>query len=519
MIDRRKVTPDMFARFHLGMKLYKWQVKAMLSVWMKHKTAVRAANGSGKTACLVTPLLLWFLWRYPKGRALVTSGSWNQIATQLFYNLHLHKHRPCFKGWTFNNSAIMTPQGGFIVGLSTVNPGRAEGYHERVTDEREELDLTDFLKVINAATDKYDLMEDEPDSPVMYIVDEAKTVPDPIFTAIDRCTITYRLYCSSPGGPSGQFYRCFSSEARAFTRIVVQAAYKDANGNIDYERTDCPHIKRSKIRDIVNRYGLESPLTLSMVFAEFMLQEGSLVITEMELQHAIDNPPPRKEGIAFGASDFAAGGDEDTTSVCAGNWARVVDAFRLRNTVQSRRRHIKTLQQWGVEDGNAIGDADGLGKVQVQDVQEEGFDMEEFHGGAPCEEDDNYRNQITAAYNITALLIKRGLLDVSEMDKGLPGEGELFKQLTTRKNEIDDRGKLRIQPKEKYKQEGYHSPDRADSFCMAVYWAWIQSGGWDGLFRYESDNGEQTPERATRTMAQEVEETLIAPHDEDLLIL
>ena len=151
--------------------------------------------------------------------------------------------------------------------------------------------------------------------------------------------------------------------------------------------------------------------------------------------------------------------------------------------------------------------------------EEEGFDMEEFHGGAPCEEDDNYRNQITAAYNITALLIKRGLLDVSEMDKGLPGEGELFKQLTTRKNEIDDRGKLRIQPKEKYKKEGYHSPDRADSFCMAVYWAWLQSGGWDGLFSYESDNGEQTPERATRTMAQEVEDTLIAPHDEDILVI
>lgn len=40
-----------------------------------------------------------------------------------------------------------------------------------------------------------------------------------------------------------------------------------------------------------------------------------------------------------------------------------------------------------------------------------------------------------------------------------------------------------------------------------------------GTFRYESDNGEQTPERATRTMAQEVEDTLIAPQGDDILIL
>lgn len=492
MIDKRRVTPDIFARVYLGIKLYKWQVKAMLSVWLKHKTAVRAANGSGKTACLVTPLLLWFLWRYPKGRAIVTSGSWNQIGTQLFHNLHLYKNKACFKGWSFNNESIKTPQGGFVVGLSTINPGRAEGYHEKVQDEREELSLQDYLALVQSAIREYDLDRTEQDSPVMYIVDEAKTVPDPIFTAIDRCTITYRLYCSSPGQSTGQFYRAFTTEAHAFTRIVVQAAYKDASGNVDWSRTDCPHIKRSKLEDIIRRYGMESPLTLSMIFAEFSLSEGDLVISELELQHAIDNPPPRLEGEMFGACDFAAGGDEDTTAICGGNWAKCVDAFRLKDTVQSRRRHIAVLRQYGVDDGNAVGDADGLGKVQVQDMQEEGYYIEEFHGGAPCESDPNYRNEITAAYNVTALLIKRGLLDVSEMDKGLPGEGELFKQLTTRKNEIDDRGKLRIQPKEKYKKDGYHSPDRADAFCMAVYWAWRNSGGWDGLFAYEVERKKDT---------------------------
>ncbi|MGN0874545.1 MAG: DEAD/DEAH box helicase family protein [Akkermansia sp.] len=481
MIDRRLVTPDMFALFYLGICPYAWQIACMRAVWQRKKVALRAANGSGKTANVVAPLLLWFLWRYPRGRAVVTSGSWNQIATQLFHNLRLHKDRPCFAGWSFNKEQVSTPQGGFIVGISTNNPGRAEGYHESIAEPEESIGLyRDYVaKVRNFTRSLRGEAEQEEESPVMYIVDEAKTVPDPIFTAIDRCTITYRLYCSSPGACSGQFYRCFTREASSFVRIVAQAARPGPNGTVDYESTDCPHIKRSKVQDVVRRYGIDSPLTRSMVFAEFTGDGDSYVITPSELQYAIDHPPERTHGTTFGAMDFAAGGDESTTSVACGNWARCVEAFHEPNTVTARRRQVATLQKWGVREGNAIGDADGLGKPIVQDMQDEGYWVDEFHGGSPCEEDPNYANLISQAWIVTGLLIKKGLLDVSEMDRGLPGEGTLFDQLTSRKIEFDARGRCRIQPKDKMKKEGRRSPDRADSFCMAVWYNWHENGGWD----------------------------------------
>lgn len=479
-IDKRLVTPEMFARFYLGLDLYVWQIEALHAVWMREKVAVRAANGSGKTARLVAPALLWFLWRYPKGRAIVTSGSWNQIATQLFYNLHLYKHLPIFHGWTFNNDCISTPQGGFIRGLSTNNPGRAEGYHENISDpEREHLFLKEYLKLIRKSTKEYNLEQEDEESPVMYIVDEAKTVPDPIFTAIDRCTITYRLYCSSPGGTFGQFYRCFTSEADAFVKIVVRSATLRKDGTVDYEATDCPHIKRSKIEDIVNRYGVDSPFTQSTIFANFMEADGLLVISESELLYAMENPPERTEGTVFGAMDFAAGGDETTTSICSGNYARCIQAFRSKDTVQSRKRQIQALTDAGVVEGNAIGDADGLGKPIVQQMQAEGYWVEEFHGGRPCKdaESDNYANTISEAWCITGQLIKKGLLDVSDMDKGLQGSGTLFKQLTNRPLEIVTGGKVRVMPKKDMKKKlNLTSPDRADSFCMAVWLAYKMGG-------------------------------------------
>lgn len=505
MIDKRKVTPDMFAMFYLGMVPYTWQIVAMRSVWMRHKTALRAANGSGKTATVVTPLLLWFLWRFPKGRAIVTSGSWNQIGTQLFHNLKLHEHKPCFHGWNFKGGFIRTPQGGFIIGLSTNNPGRAEGYHENVSEpEAEHLFLKEYLKLIRETSKEYNLESEEAESPVMYIVDEAKTVPDPIFTAIDRCTITYRLYCSSPGAAAGQFYRCFTSEAAAFTKIVVQAAKLREDGTVDYAATDCPHIKRSKVEDIIMRYGLESPLTRSMIFAEFSEAEGNLVITESELMHAIKNPPARIEGTIFGAMDFAAGGDETTTSISYGNVARCIQAFSSKNTVQARRRQVKALTEAGVEEGNAIGDADGLGKPIVQDMQEEGYWVEEFHGGAPCKDDDNYTNTISEAWIVTGLLIKKGLLDVSEMDNDLPAAGTLFKQLSSRPIEFDGRGRLRIMSKKDMKKKlNLSSPDRADSFCMAVWLNWKNGGILDLEQRTYSDGDRPMPTDEEKLFAPE----------------
>ena len=64
---------------------------------------------------------------------------------------------------------------------------------------------------------------DDPSSPVFFVVDEAKTVPDEIFDAIERCTLQFCIYLSSPGKPEGQFYRCFHEEKDLFCPMVVTA--------------------------------------------------------------------------------------------------------------------------------------------------------------------------------------------------------------------------------------------------------------------------------------------------------
>lgn len=46
--------------------------------------AVAAANGSGKTTGIVAIAVAWFLDKYPRGKVIITSGSFNQLQNQLW---------------------------------------------------------------------------------------------------------------------------------------------------------------------------------------------------------------------------------------------------------------------------------------------------------------------------------------------------------------------------------------------------------------------------------------------------
>lgn len=430
-LQHPKIDPATFATCVLGISPYNKQVRTLLAVWKGYKTCLRAANGSGKTAIVVATLCLWFLDQYPRGRCCVTSGSWTQVERQLFYNLRCHAANPRFAGWHFGAVEVRTPQGGFIIGMSAADAGRVEGWHS--TKE----------------------------SPVMFIADEAKTIKDPIFTAIDRCTIDYRLYCSSPGMAAGQFYRCFNEERQGFFPIVMQAA-------------DCPHIPESKIRDIIKRYGKESPLTRSMVYAEFTEGDGLLCLSPSDLRRALENPPGERDGTPYAFFDYAAGGDEDTVGICHGNTAFVAAAFRLQDTVQARRQQVKTAKEHGVVSGNAWGDGDGLGAAMLREQREEGYYVQEFRGGMPGTDPEHYANLISEVWIEGCLRIKRGEIRLKNVDP------ELFRQLTTRKQQLDNKGRLRIEPKEHMRAErGLHSPDRADALLGAIWAAFRAQNQWD----------------------------------------
>ena len=420
------LSPAEFAWFHLRLtELYDWQIECLEAIGMQEHggkpVSVVAANGSGKSSYLVAIAILWFLRRYPKGQVVITSSSFRQVEKQLWPAMR--KYQALFPDWVFLQTEIKTPDGGFALGFSTDQPGRAEGWHPKAGREVD---------------------------PVFIIVDEAKTVQNKIFDAFDRCTRLFQLYVSSPGPASGEFYESFHSNKVDFwTRVVTSM--------------ECPHIDAAKRDRDRRKHGESSALYRSMHLAEFSEDEERLIMTAPALRDAIACQPPADpsgERVAF--FDFAAGRDENVFYERRGNVVELVDAWTEKDTVQAVRKFIRLAEERDLRAGQCWGDADGLGKPMVDQFADAGFRINSFHGGQRAQDPENYSNLIGEVWIQGARKIERGKIHF--VTDGAGGMDPLtFKQITTRFIEWDAKGKLRIESKEKMSERGLKSPDRADA--------------------------------------------------------
>ncbi len=416
-----------FAWHELGMtSLYRWQLRVLEAIGAQENggppVAVAAANGSGKTANIVAPAICWFLSRYPRGQVIVTSGSFRQVEKQLWPALRVFQSK-C-PAWTFLQTELKTPEGGFALGFSTDDAGRAEGWHPK----------------IDCKTD-----------PVFIIVDEAKTVPDSVFEAFDRCTRLFQLWVSSPGKPWGQFYDAFHAQAKYFVTFKITSA-------------DCPHIDPAKRARDLEKYGADHPLYRSMHDAEFTEDAERLVMPSDRLARAIDAQPlpcPSGEVVAF--CDFAAGRDENVLAIRRGNVARIHKAWVEKDTMQAAREFVFTLRSEGIHASQVWGDADGLGTAIIDAMAELGYRINRFHGGAAATDPAQYANLIGEVWHIGAREIERGRVNIGQLDP------ETFKQISTRKSEWNESGKLRVESKDKMRAEGRHSPDRGDALLGSIF--------------------------------------------------
>jgi hypothetical protein len=205
-----------FTQSVLGISAHDWQRKTLAHIEAGHPTALTACNGAGKTSTVFVAAALWRLFNWPRARIVVTSASWSQLRKQFFDVIRERRFHPLFRHHTFNESEVRTPEGGFVIGLSVDEAGKAEGYHERLTD-----------------------------SPVMILADEAKSIRDDVFTSLARCTSTWRVYASSAGPACGAFYQYLTTQRNFWACILVKS-------------TECPHIPLNPLR-LTARSGASIP--------------------------------------------------------------------------------------------------------------------------------------------------------------------------------------------------------------------------------------------------------------------
>lgn len=90
------------------------------------------------------------------------------------------------------------------------------------------------------------------------------------------------------------------------------------------------------------------------------------------------------------------------------------------------------------------------------------FRINRFHGGTPSTDPDEYQNLIGEVWHVGAREIERGRINLGVLDS------VTYKQLSTRKSEWSENGKLRVESKDKMRAEGRHSPDRGDALLGCI---------------------------------------------------
>jgi phage terminase large subunit len=423
-------TPDGFAATVLGMDLYPRQREVLRALSLPGAAvSFRSCNEGGKTKCVICALILWHLVAHPKGHVISTSGSFRQIKDQLVPALHAFQSR--FPAFTFlRTPRIETPNAQcFWEGFSTDESGKFEGHHAG-----------------------------GPDEPLLIIVDEAKTVRDDIFEAIERCKPTRLLIASSPGYAEGEFYRSQTTRAKYYQTFIQRA-------------TECPHWKQEDMDRLRDKWGENHPLYRSMVLAEFMESVADAVVGLKVLEDLMANPPiPRKASGLLGAEneikafcDFAwsGDGDENVLALHDGNVVTLEETFRSDNLDAVCGRFIAAYNRLRLKPHQIDGDEGGGGKLICDRLQAMGWRINRVNNGAAPRHCQHYANR-------AAEMWFEGAQQIARREIVLPDDDELRAQMLDRKRVPDARGKLAVESKRDMKRRGAVSPDRADAVFGAM---------------------------------------------------
>jgi phage terminase large subunit len=375
------------------------------------KTTLRAANESGKTSVVAAAFVTWHLALFPGSQVVCTSGVWRQVVEQLWRHLRRYGHQ---FGWKVTQDTVETPQGSKAMGFSTTDGGKFEGFH-----------ADDHLRI-----------------PLAILVDEAKSVDEEIFQAIERCRPTRLLVQSSPGPPLGGFYE--ACQDSRFNHFKVTAF-------------DCPHLGPEKAAEVAKAWGTDSMLYKSMIEGEWMVDPNqTFVCSRRAIERAISTKINRLHGRQIAAIDVAHAetGNENVLALRSGNLIELDSCFVGNGDANSIvDRLITRLNLRRLTPQDVWIDGDGMGAIYQNIFQMKGWPINIWKGSEKAFDKNTFYNRSAEAW----MTLARG---IEKCELIFPTDEKFFKQLTEREYFVNTKGQIQLKPKDD------DSPDRADAISM-----------------------------------------------------
>ena len=436
------------------------ELNALVDVNGSGKVATRGPRGSGKTMPAAV-VALWFIttrelagidWKVP-----ITAGSWNQLQRFTMPELHkwAHKMRWDVLGlepWR-KNQELMTLR---------VNLKHGEAF------------------AINS--DNPDLIEGAHAEHLMLIVDEAKSVPDASWDAMEGYFSSpgtyYRFVISTPSEPAGRFYDIHSRTAGyedwTATHVTIDQAISEGRVSEEWRA------QRER------QWGRESTLYKCHVLAEFGGTEDGVIPlswVEAAIERGRNTDPdecyPRVMGV-----DIADTGSDATIIVWRdGDTAYRIDRFEDGDTML----HADRIENRAVLGTRIVVDSIGVGAgVSAKLQRNRTLKVAPFVASGGTNRKDISGVMGFANIRAAAWWNLRELLDpASDSLLAFPDDPELLGDLTAPTWREVAGGKILIEAKADIKKRLGRSTDVGDAMVQA-FWEDVTAvdlSGWadDGL--------------------------------------
>lgn len=429
-----------------------WQRLVLEDISKYDRVTVRSGQGVGKTG-VEAITALWFLTCFPFSRVVATAPTKQQLNDVLWSEMAK------WQGKSPLLSEILTWTKTYIY---------MKGYEKR------------WFAVARTAT-KPENMQGFHEDHMLFIVDEASGVADPIMEAI-LGTLSGEnnklLMCGNPTKTSGTFFDSHTRDRHIYRAHRVNAE-------------ECARTNKENIASLKRKYGTGSNFIRVRVFGDFPLQEDDVFIPLQLIDDSIQAGLDYKaegapQSIHIGC-DVARFGDDKTvigskvdSQVAFTKKRRGQDTMKTADKIIELGESLRARYQWTgkipvkVDDGGVGGGVvDRLRQIKRNDPERFAWlEVIPVKFGVRIK-NKHYHDSTSYMTGVVKKLLmpydEAGRLKPIELI--LPNDDNLAAQLSSRKYKLTEASKIQVESKDAMKKRGLPSPDEADCvllLCLPV---------------------------------------------------
>lgn len=445
-------------------ELHPWQNELLIFLSQHNKWTKKdylefflvANNGSGKDAFIIALLTVFLSLTIIRHKTIISTSSGNQLSKQTrpYIEALANSANHIFVSLGYcdseekvflikQNHIICATTGAEIIMFVTDEPGKAEGSHP---------------------------WPDCPTQELCIILNEAKSIPDDIFEAFRKCTYNRWIEISSAGLAARHFYSEFTKalDWKDYLQLPKEQRANCRKIRRRITAKDCPHISEQKIQQAIDEKGRDSYHVKTTFFSEFASYSVSIVIERSIVDACIERNVPhnRELGIGMRAGlDIGAGRAKTVITILDNNKFIKMMSLIEKDTNKTASWIYDNLTKHGVPANNCFGDDNGIGQGVLDDLRRLGYSCRRIRNQFAAIDKSTYGNLGAELYYRAEELIRKYVLNFGE----LVNDEDFLTQLTSRS--FERRGafdRIYLQSKDEILDAGGESPDKSDSFVLAL---------------------------------------------------